>query len=175
MQMHDVMMWFLDFLGLFEKKTNSNICFVKSLDRFSPKFLGANNFFCPKNRWNHLLLSRSLALKPRFWLRLFLPSNHFFQPGETWGMLLGDGSFGTLTCWKLRYFTEICLEENNNRTIETLEAREFTPSYHQVSTTLQTHDREISSSRVIAEPILFPYHSHILRDSYGNGMGIVMG
>ena len=22
-------------------------------------------------------------------------------------------------------------------------------------------------------PILFPYHSHIFRDSYGNGMGIV--
>ena len=24
-------------------------------------------------------------------------------------------------------------------------------------------------------PILFPYHSHIFRDSYGSGMGIVWG
>lgn len=66
-------------LRYLRKKPNSNICFVKSSDRFSHDFLGANIFFYPKNRWNHLLLSRSLALKPRFLWRLFLPRNHFFS------------------------------------------------------------------------------------------------
>lgn len=90
-----MMMWFLDFLML-EKKRIKHLL-VKSLDRFSP----GQHFFYPQNRWNHLLLSRSLALKRRFWLRLFLPRNHFFQPGETWGMLLGDGSFGSFDMWIL--------------------------------------------------------------------------
>ena len=77
---------------------------MKSLDRFSPKFLGANNFFLPQKSLEPPAFVSKFGLEATFFVETFPSAESFFQPGETWGMLLGDGSFGSFDMLKIAIF-----------------------------------------------------------------------